>query len=494
MVALDALALALVLSAAGETVLLDFSASWCGPCQMVEPAVRRLVAEGYPIRRVDIDQNPQLASRYRVTSVPCFVMVVGGREVDRVVGATSPDRLRQMFARARFEPRKRPGDPRPSAAGTPPTARSSAPPSRPTATTGDDRQSFPCAAPARGTSEAGSRQTFVNAAQRALAATVRIKVDDPDGQSVGTGTIVDRVGAEALVLTCGHLFRDSSGKGAIHVELFAGGTPRAVRGQLISYDLQRDVAFISIAPGMPIDPVKVAPAGYSITRGGPVFSVGCDHGRRPSVVESRITAIDKYLGPPNVEVAGQPVDGRSGGGLFSSEGYLIGVCNAADPADGEGIYAALPAIHWGLDNIGQRRIYQTQPPEPQLIASHDSQGEPPPDDPLPPPMPPQMPDSPLAAQEPPLGRLVSLESNAMRDDTEVICIVRSRGRPEGQEQLYILTQPSTEFLQRLIRESRPAARPDAEITLQPVREARGPAVWPRRSTTGGTIRAQSADP
>ena len=54
-----------------------------------------------------------------------------------------------------------------------------------------------------------------------IAASVRLRVEDPDGRSCGSGTIIDSRGGEALVLTCGHIFRDSHGKGRIEVDLFA---------------------------------------------------------------------------------------------------------------------------------------------------------------------------------------------------------------------------------------------------------------------------------
>ena len=88
------------------------------------------------------------------------------------------------------------------------------------------------------------------------------------------------------------------------------------------------------------------------------MTVGCNGGADPTLHHSRITAVDKYLGPANVQVAGQPVQGRSGGGLFGIDGTLIGVCNAADPADNEGLFAALPSIHEQLEEAGLAFVYR----------------------------------------------------------------------------------------------------------------------------------------
>ena len=51
----------------GRTVMLDFPASWCGPCQQNGPAVEQLVQKGYRIKSIDVDQSPDLAERYEVT-------------------------------------------------------------------------------------------------------------------------------------------------------------------------------------------------------------------------------------------------------------------------------------------------------------------------------------------------------------------------------------------------------------------------------------------
>ena len=89
---------------AAEPTLVDFWADWCGPCRSMDPTIRRLVADGYPVRKIDIDQQRQLASQYGVTAVPCFVMLANGRVVDRVEGVSSYDRLVQMLNKARVAP------------------------------------------------------------------------------------------------------------------------------------------------------------------------------------------------------------------------------------------------------------------------------------------------------------------------------------------------------------------------------------------------------
>ena len=485
MVALNALALTLVLCGAGETVLLEFSADWCGPCRMMEPTVRRLLQEGYPVRQVNIDRDPQAAARFRVTGVPCFIMLADGQEVDRVVGPAAYARLVQMVSLGR----SRTGSGSPGVIAPPG-------PGGDTAALAASQDPAPArvAAPQETDPAGGGHAPALPAAElqaairQALEATVRLKVEDSRGHSLGTGTVIDAHGPESLVATCGHLFRESAGKGRILVDVFAGGTPKTVDGQLISCDLNRDIALVSILPQAALRPVRVAPAGHPIRRGAAVFSVGCDQGQEPRVEQSRITAIDKYLGAPNIEVAGQPVDGRSGGGLFSLEGYLIGICNAADPADHEGIYASLPAIHWELDRVGLRAIYQPEAPGPGSVwAAAPPRAEPDrgPERVAAPPAPASLAGIPSRGWELPAA-----------GDTEVICIVRTRGQPQGHERLYILDRPSPDFLDQLARATRRGAAPP-EIALQPVDAARSPAAWPhpgsRRGDGSETVRAQSSD-
>ena len=271
-------------------------------------------------------------------------MLADGQEVDRSVGLTSRERLLAMLAKALPAPPAAGGDaaPRLTDWQTPASGDGSSLPMRAT--------SNPLNLYGYGAAQQRSQGSALE--QRLLAATVRLRVNDPQGHSFGTGTIIDATDGEALILTCAHIFRDSQGKGAIAADLFCAGGPHGVPGKLIGYDMQRDVALVAIRPGIPLTAARVAPAGYRPRRGEPAISVGCNRGADPTVMTSRVLDTDKVLTPPTIEVAGQPVVGRSGGGLFNAEGEIIGVCYAADPQDNEGFYAALSSVHAELDRRG----------------------------------------------------------------------------------------------------------------------------------------------
>ena len=70
--------------------LVDFWASWCGPCRMLAPTIEQL-AEEYKgkvfVAKVDIDANPELAEKYGIMSIPSLIIFQDGKPVDSVVGA-----------------------------------------------------------------------------------------------------------------------------------------------------------------------------------------------------------------------------------------------------------------------------------------------------------------------------------------------------------------------------------------------------------------------
>ncbi|MFB6302939.1 MAG: thioredoxin family protein [Haloferacaceae archaeon] len=77
------------------TVLVDFYADWCGPCQAMEPVVERLAAEtDATVATVDIEAAEALAHDHGVRSIPTFLVFADGEEVERFVGTQDEERLR----------------------------------------------------------------------------------------------------------------------------------------------------------------------------------------------------------------------------------------------------------------------------------------------------------------------------------------------------------------------------------------------------------------
>lgn len=83
---------------ADKTVLVDFWASWCGPCRMVSPIVDEIAEENTAIKvgKINVDEQPELAQRFGVMSIPTLIVFKNGKVANQAVGARSKAALLEL--------------------------------------------------------------------------------------------------------------------------------------------------------------------------------------------------------------------------------------------------------------------------------------------------------------------------------------------------------------------------------------------------------------
>ena len=80
-----------------KAILVDFWATWCGPCMRQAPALEELCEAGYAVGKIDVDECPELAGAYGVMSIPTLIVFKDGKEQTRLVGLQSKDRLEAVL-------------------------------------------------------------------------------------------------------------------------------------------------------------------------------------------------------------------------------------------------------------------------------------------------------------------------------------------------------------------------------------------------------------
>ena len=383
------LLLSVAQAAAGEPapVLLDFHAEWCGPCRQMRPAVEALVAKGYPVKSVDIDQSPDLASRYDVQAVPTFVVVdADGRELDRTSGAQPAARLAKFYLKARDQAAARGADrgdhddadaedesdadlDDPGAAADP----------RYRLVADDSDRDADDQLTEREIADRQAKNRAVN--PKPWETAVRIKVYNGNSIGFGSGTIVHSTPEQSLILTCAHIFKTEDGRNfpparfpnKIAVDLFDGKlkgpnqdqlscVEQGIPGKAVDYAFATDVGLIVIRPGRRLPASRVVPPHFDPQKRMHMYTVGCSEGADATMWETVITRPPTRLLRGNerhlaIECARAPKQGRSGGGLYTDNGFLAGVCNFAEPQGNRGLYAAPESIYRLLDRNKLATLY-----------------------------------------------------------------------------------------------------------------------------------------
>lgn len=82
-----------------KIVLLDFFATWCGPCRMISPIIDQIAEENADIKvgKIDVDQDGDLAAQFQIFSIPTLIVMKNGEPVEKAVGARSKEEILAML-------------------------------------------------------------------------------------------------------------------------------------------------------------------------------------------------------------------------------------------------------------------------------------------------------------------------------------------------------------------------------------------------------------
>jgi len=299
------------------------------------PAIEQLLAVGYPVKKIDIDKQPELAKRYKVDVVPMFIVVdASGRELARVEGPRPAKELARVYRQARTK----------LLSGAQDNAEDEAD----TAVEPDPAVDRVAEEDEREAEAAPSDEARPVAANPDPWKTVvRIKVHGNGTIGFGSGTIIYSSAEESIILTCAHIFKMDAGPqkppaqfplpisidlfdGTLHANARSKETPQvhydgeSFKGQAIDYDFNRDVGLIRIRPGRKLAASRVVPPNWAPTPGMKMTAVGCSEGNDATAWSTRIikpgVQLFRNSAYEATECEWAPKQGRSGGRPLRCQG------------------------------------------------------------------------------------------------------------------------------------------------------------------------------
>ncbi len=303
---------------------------------------------------------------------------------------------------------------------------------------------------------------------------------DEGGIYYGSGVVIDGTPGKSVVLTCGHILRDVKPESRIEVDLFEGKNYHTFAGKIVKFDLDADVGLVSLRTSSAVPASPVAGVEDKVARGQNVLSIGCSRGELPIIERLRVTMLNRYEGPDTIECTGVPVKGRSGGGLFTANGHVVGVCTNADPQEGRGVYAGLKPIHQLLRSAGLEELVPNGSRRDRgrvvdVTAASAPLSTAPADDPatkaeL------ELAQLKMSHGKPPAATEAAAEEGASRneaaaiaaagnEDAEVICIIRPHRA--GNSKVVIINKASRKFMAYLTGEAKDQLQPTMGQTDAP---------------------------
>jgi len=259
-------------SADGAPVLFDFTASWCGPCQQMKPIVQNIANAGYDVRVVDCSNGmPTGWEPYKseVTAYPTFLVIEGNTLIGRITGMASEQQLLALLNQG---------------------------------------------------------PKLQQRTDRVPPAVCRVRNHVAGAYYMGSGTLVERNGATALVVTAAHTFTQEAGAGELSVAFPNGETLAA---KMIELDRPHDLAVLEIAAPN----VQPIPIGQSDPRIGEML-LSSGYGEQGRYLVNR-GALAEFVTANNVRgffsIHGPARHGDSGGPVLNERGELVGVVQSTTP-------------------------------------------------------------------------------------------------------------------------------------------------------------------